>query len=486
MDNPIPTPEWTRQVARAATAPEPKDRFLDSLRTQIERRIETRRTARMKFRRVAWSVSLGIAFFLGACLLIVGPANVAAALREALGYIPGFGVVHTTGLRVLAEPAAETRDGVTVTVQTVVADSEQTIVSYKITGLNLRGLENGEPPVPESCFSQSSLRLPDGKRLEANGGGGVVLEDSYEGRDHFPPLPDDVEQADLVFSCLPMTLPGTAPENWEVPFRLVHNPAAPTVFPVLPVDAPSPEGAEPSASSPADTFRQQISLAIDSIVEVDDGYILMGTLQTRSEEYIIKSILPPDAVKMTDAAGTEIPLEEVPVGDAFIAQPFDPTTPARWAYKVLGKSFRGPLTLSVEYVGVALENPPMLIVEVGSLPYNGQRWTLDRPIDWIGAPAIVESAEYVVRDDLGSERMQGLEFTVRLPEEIEGLQLNYWNPDANGGAFTSLSDGLRRGANTIRIGFLTTLPLSGEVTVVANVMYLRGPWTAVWDPPTSR
>ncbi len=483
MDEQIPSNEWMRKVALAASAPDPTDDFFNDLRLQLEKQAGMRETAKQKNRRSAWSISLAAFLVLGACVLIVGPENVAAALREALGYIPGFGVVHTTGLRLLAGPVIVTREGITLTLKSVIADSAQTSVSYDITGLNLPQVDPGNPPDPDTCFAQPLLRLPNGEELLSTGGGGMSAENYFDGGNEFPPLPDNVEDVALVFTCLPGTLPGTAPENWLIPFHLVRNPAAPTVFPVQPIDTPSAESMTPNQASQANAFLQQISIAIDSIVEVEDGFILIGTIRTSSDRYTIDPFFPPGAIEIRDSTGAVIPLEAASVGNDDLAVAEDASLPAQWAYKVQGKYFRGPLTLSLKWVTVSPRDPITFSIDVGAHPQRGQTWTLNRPLNLLGAAAIVQSAEYVVREDMGPDGMQGLEFSVQLPDEIEGLQLNYLDPNPHGGAFTSLSDGFKHGKDTVQIGFLSTVPLSGSVGVDANVIFVDGPWTVGWNPP---
>jgi hypothetical protein len=483
MDERIPSPEFLNMMASAASAPDPSEIFFNDLLSRLKTRASARQKAGRIIRRIAWGLSLAAFLVLAACVLIVGPANVATAIREALGYIPGFGVVHTTGLRLLAEPVTVSRDGVSVMVKSVIADSTQTMVKYEITGLDLPNTEPGTSPDPSACFTQPILRLPDGDELTSTGGGGMSTENSFDGGNQFPPLPNDFDDAALVFSCLPGTLPGTAPENWVIPFHLVRNPIAPTVFPVQPMDTPSAESFPPTQASQTNPFQNQISIAIGSIVEVEDGFILMGTIRTSSDRYTIDPFFPPGAIEIRDSTGAEIPAEMASVGNDNLAQSENPLMPSKWAYKIQGKYFHGPLTLTLKWVAVSPVDPITLTVDMGAHPQLGQTWTLNQPLDLLGAMAIVQSAEYVVRDDMGPQRMQGLEFSVQLPEEIEGLQLNYWDPDPHGEGVTSLNDGFKHGQEVVRIGFLTTIPISGPVVADANVIFVDGPWTAEWNPP---
>lgn len=49
-------------------------------------------------------------------------------MRRYQGYILGIGFVQPASLRVLAEPVRHTREGVTVTIEQVVADTERAVL----------------------------------------------------------------------------------------------------------------------------------------------------------------------------------------------------------------------------------------------------------------------------------------------------------------------------------------------------------------------
>jgi hypothetical protein len=481
MNQHIPSNQWIQKVAKAASAPNPSDAFLNNLRFRLESRAADRPAAQRRTRRLAWSLSLAALAILGGCVLIAGPANVAAAIREALGYIPGFGVVHTASLRMLAEPVSATREGVTITIKSVIADSEQTSVKYEITGVNLPPWDPQATPDPNVCFTEPSLRLPNGKEIAPTGGGGMNTETSFDGGNTYPSLPDNIDEASLVFPCLPGTISGTAPENWVIPFRLIHNLSTPTVFLFQPVDTPTIESATPTGSAPANPFLGQISITVSGFVEVDDGFILMGTVQTSSDRYDVDPFFPPGAIEIRDATGADIPVEMTDAGDNM--QPQNGSMPSSWAYRIRGKNFQGPLTLSLKWVGVSPVDPIVFNVDVGAHPQPGQTWILNQPLDLLGVEAIVQSAEYVERMDLGPRTMQGLLFSVQLPNEIEGLQFNYWDPNPHGEGSAGLTDGFKYGKDIVQVGFVTDDPISGSIGVTANVIFVNGPWTAGWNPP---
>ncbi len=95
--------------------------------------------------------------------------TVVYALGRLTGYIPGVGFVQKDSLRVLAEPVSQTQDGITVSIEQVVADSERTIVIYKTEGLTIQAANSqGEGGGGNPFGSVQQLRLPDGTICSRN------------------------------------------------------------------------------------------------------------------------------------------------------------------------------------------------------------------------------------------------------------------------------------------------------------------------------
>jgi hypothetical protein len=102
------------------------------------------------------AVAILIAF-----LVLLALSGVAYALGRAFGYIPGIGVVElNTPLRILAEPVTVQKQGISVTVLKIVADSTRTFISLGVDGIPLG--ENGTP----ACATLPEMHLPDGTSLE--------------------------------------------------------------------------------------------------------------------------------------------------------------------------------------------------------------------------------------------------------------------------------------------------------------------------------
>ncbi|MCL4260846.1 MAG: hypothetical protein KJZ52_09495, partial [Anaerolineales bacterium] len=193
--------------------------------------------------------------------------GVAYAIGKLTGFIPGIGFVETSTLRVLAEPVAVTHDGITVSVEQVVADSERTIIVYKTEGLTVEAANSkGEGGGPFG--SEAFLRLPNGsvlKEISSEGYAGtpepLIAQVKTEGgwpnyvwRLVYPSVPFDVNQLTLALPVLQNMPVGAAPENWEIAFRLKPAPPELTFAPitVLPtVNTPVTEVGEATLPVPS-------------------------------------------------------------------------------------------------------------------------------------------------------------------------------------------------------------------------------------------
>ncbi len=176
-----------------------------------------------------------VAAVLVALLILAALVGVAYALGNALGYIPGVGIIQRdTTLRVLAEPVSLTREGITLTVHQAVLSADKSVVLFSVEGLPWEALSH-EEDVP-GCSGQAFLRLPHGSTLELIGGGGSP----HASRFVYPPVPAHVDQLTFVMPCLLGTLPGKAPEDWEIPLRFIPAPAELNIAEVEVIDLPSP------------------------------------------------------------------------------------------------------------------------------------------------------------------------------------------------------------------------------------------------------
>ena len=118
--------------------------FQDELRpsrvlgNQLDRKTRATSPAErlLPHRRAAF-VLLAVLALMVATLLAVGPERALAALGRLLGYIPGVGFVEDAQvLRAIPAPVSQEREGVRLVVEQAVADSQRTIIVYKVDGLS--------------------------------------------------------------------------------------------------------------------------------------------------------------------------------------------------------------------------------------------------------------------------------------------------------------------------------------------------------------
>ncbi len=158
-----------------------------------------------------------------ALLVLFALSGVAYALGRAFGYIPGVGLVdQSSPIRVLAEPVTVKKQGISVTVSKVIADSSRTFISYRVDGIPR--VDTGFP----TCITIPELHLPDGTNLGyISGGEGIAVMRNgnfmnYGAEYVYAPIQNGTNTVTFMLPCV---LPdGNGPENWEVPLKLVSAP----------------------------------------------------------------------------------------------------------------------------------------------------------------------------------------------------------------------------------------------------------------------
>lgn len=204
-------------------APQPSTGFVARLETQLEAQARAadgrfadgrsflQRTVQgvtMSRLRIA-AAALLLALLCAAALTLIGPQRVIAAFQNWIGYVPGVGFVDLENTRLLTAPVAQTRDGVTVQIDQLIAGPRETVLTLSSAGVTASDADSDTLPPP-------LLRLPDGRTLTSHASSLTV----GNGRYTFPPLPDGVYQVTLLLPRLPLLPAGAAPENWEIPLAL--------------------------------------------------------------------------------------------------------------------------------------------------------------------------------------------------------------------------------------------------------------------------
>jgi hypothetical protein len=323
-----------------------RDDFVQQLRKQLVAQPVTRCAARQfsKPSRLVW----GFAALLVLVLLVVwlvGPQKVTAAVQKWLGFVPGVGIVQTISQPLaLPEPVQQIRDGISLIVQQVAADSDHTVVIFEVEGLTF-----GMRPTDEAargCPSGPYLLLPDGVIHQVVGGDGDGWGGGYRSRLVFAALPQDVTRLEFVVPCLEDTLPGMAPEDWR--FTLMLQPLTSAITP-LPVQEFS-QTVAPTGTIVLQTQDAQrgISLQILQVVEMESGWMIQGEVNWQSTVYN-EVYLDQYQFQLTDASGQSIVYEPQELDfdyDVYAERRQD------WALLTAGKDFTGPLTLTLGQINV--------------------------------------------------------------------------------------------------------------------------------------
>ena len=460
------------------SAPVPRKEFLENLEQSLyaepKMRIHpfSKLPRQISFRPVY--AFLGVSVILIITFLAVGPANVFAALQGLIRYIPGFGLVdEKTPLRVLAEPVSVTREGVTVIVKQAILSTEQMSITYIVKGIPFEARPMGTiSDRGNLCVPVSEIRLPDGSRLEQQGGGpgGYDTGNNYQYIVKFPPIRAQDNQVTWFLSCLPDTVTGKAPTNWEIPLHFVP---APQDLPVFSVDiiTSSPETIKSSfpTQATADIVKtaepktdSQNPLALDKVVETEDGYIFIGQF---------RQVLPAQVTNIEPQIldgngllqGYTIP------GDIYI----ETTDQAiRWAYQIHNKNITWPVTIRFEFAQVYCTDPQAkLTFDAGPNPQAGQVWEINQ--DYAIGPCKFH-IDFVKRISKG--------YVIRLTgiQNANAFQISPWieGPMFSGGSIQYPD----------HLDFSMTydhaqVPPKGLITLYLSAYGpLLGPWQVQWQP----
>lgn len=315
-------------------------------------------------------------------LLIVSisvPA-VRAAIQRWIGYVPGVGLVSEGQIRVLEKPLSVTRDGITLRLERVLADSRQTTIVYSVKGLTADMLVQ-DPGDPSRCSQNTALRFAEGEfHYGAETSGFGENGEGYQSDVRYPALPTTANEATLVIPCLPSTLAGKAPENWEISFRLIPAPPELTAFPVIeiPTSSAAPGNAILPTDPNTDPLAAGIFLTLDRAVQMDDGYLLYATLHWESSKVLASINIDSSTIRLLDANGQEVP--QLLDYDAVLSLPYEHGK-TFLAIKTESLQLTGPLTLVIDSVQMQLTVDTNFVFDPGPHPQPGQVWEINQEVD---------------------------------------------------------------------------------------------------------
>lgn len=325
-----------------------------------------------------------IAAILIALIIFLGVSGGVYALGRALGYIPGAGFVDkNASILVLKEPVSSISNGIQITIDQVVADPAQTTIFYAVEVKDKAALKPGAAMVPGEAvcenmpdFVSHSLRLPDGQILPG-GSSGPDPNQPYEenGVTRFiaidPPIPSGVDTFTFVLGC----------GQGEDTAQLVPAPKN-FIMPVITVAPQKTQEIAQSTMTPADILvsTDQPNMNIESFVELDDGYILVGYLQYEPQDN--RTLLPASFANITiaDANGTPIEVQDVLQGQNYWPAENNADRDY-WVIKVLGEDHTWPLTITHQPTfELSSVEVATFQIDLGANPQDGQSWKLDLDI----------------------------------------------------------------------------------------------------------
>ncbi len=339
---------------------------------------------------------------LGLSALVITLTAAAYMVGYSLGYLPGVGVISPNeGLRTLAAPVTQTKQGITLSIIQGVADAHKTVLTYHLSN------EQGPlpPPPPPSgeepwCTETPFLRLPSGLTLSMKHGEGS----GASGRWVFPPLPQGVAQVELVVPCL-WPLPSTTPRDWHLNLRFIPAPSDLTLIPVSEVAVPT------STSAPTDDQGQSARPPITiHAMQLRDRYVLFGDFQA--------SLGTLEGITVTDAQGQNVPLlppEDIGLDDF------------QWQITFAAEGVQFPVDLTFRWAPWAFKevNPPVaLLVPLSDHLLPGQIKRLNQPFTAAGYTLTLQSVQ------VSGEN--GYTFTFLAPAAIVDLHFEVEEGQATG------------------------------------------------------
>lgn len=432
------SPEFEEKVRRSVAVPDARPEFVNRLRSEL-----AGRPIKMKsglILRPAWV----FVFVLLVIALVASTPAAVNALKRLLGYVPEVGLVENTGsLRMLAEPVSVTREGVTLTVTSVLAYPDRVELIYETAGIQPAN-DGGNPQNadddpkafcgPASSFDgnylsdgDAALRLPDGTLIQRMFGNEYPQNVFAMKPVYKTSLPAEVTELTLVLKCIPWSRLGSVPENWEIPFQLV--PVAEGVVvgePVVEVEVtsvattPEADPVNPALPAPA------VTMTLERVVPLEAATVFYLSLNMENPDPSLVSIMPVN-VYVIDSLGQKIQL----IGN-FPWQPFEHRPGTAFEYTSQTKPAEGTLALVVAeavayyaplYVKPQQATPDEMsfTFDAGLQPQPGQTWQVDQEFEIAGYPIRVLSARAVTFADIqtpafidGSQGYEyGYEFTVQ-------------------------------------------------------------------------
>lgn len=452
-------------IREAVYEPDACPEFVGHLRSELAN-MHPRSKPRLAFQ-PAWA--MGFALLL--LVVALSTPGVAKALKQWFGFVPGIGLVEQSEhLRILQNPVSVTREGITLTVEQVVANKNSVELAYSVSGIPagmLRAKADQSASQELYCSGADmypSLQLADGTVLVSDPMplGGRWRTDGYvAGHSFSSPIPDKDIEVTFLLTCLQDVRREVGPEDWAISFTLVTAPADYVVGePVYEVDP----------TTVTQPVNSGITFEVEGAIRQEDGVHIFFNF-TSADDPSTYLALRPARMFIIDSTGTMIELINV-----LPWSPFDQV--ARWEYRSVAMPADGPLTIVIEGAQMYyLAQHLKFEFTPGNQPRLGQTWDLGHEFETNGYRFSVASARMIELDG-----HPGFEFSILSDTEAVKLSAELMDMTPSGMWSTT---GNPQPAHSITTGFVyeSTIPETVRVTFNTISVQIDGTWQAGWTAP---
>lgn len=451
------------KVKNAYKAEMPNLAYAKNLRRRlIDLAAQPRKRAGFSFSLAGKLAAAGVACVLALGILFVATpqSRLVLGMRQLFSFIPGVGIVEEgLPLRQLDQSAAQTRDGITVSIDRMILSPDLTAFSFQVNGVPASAYPQD---VRSSCGETPYLRLPDGSTVEHTGLNAVdtfANEPSYEKDFVLKAVPAEVDSATLVMPCVLGLKEGAAPENWEFPLSFAPVSAELASMPVEEVTAAAESANEAEPKGPYDDL---FTLDFDQRVSLPNGDILYGKVYWRTDSEYYNPTMEMESY--TDANGNRLATTWADLDPSW--NPLEQHNYTPMAIFIPKTDAPGPYTLTAETMLAIIHlDDVSFVLSAGAEPVVGQPLAVNK---------VFQAGDFSLKLVSVTRTANGYEVVFDNPEEVGCVDLSI-----NG--TTGVSG--KCGHN------YTEIKYTGDVTTgslnigIHNVdVRLKGHWEYTWEP----
>lgn len=380
-------PTIENMLSEMMTEPTPDARFVAELERTLHAPKQTfwQRIQQTLFppRRRLATIGFAIMLTMFLSVALIEPQKIMAEIQQFFGYVPGVGFTDLDGTRILAKPIRQTRDGITLVVEQVIADDEMTTVV--ITTENLPTITNRDK-LPDGGLP--ILELPDGTQLNMTGYGLSYGFGTFE----YEVVPEDVHQLKLFLPRLPKVPDDFAPRNWSVPIHLAATSAE--NFTDL-YSTPYKPVAEIATNETVSVEVLEVSHSAEMTAILFEMKLL-GDLAGQVEPYSFRTSF--GGSYLTDKNGTRYDATLMPNSASAVqivvengSQPPTDTVRVEVTFPAEAGSAE-MLTLHLEQVMYTVAESGSFSIDLGNTPQVGDTFAVDETFTLLNAPLSITGA----------------------------------------------------------------------------------------------